>query len=37
MRFLNKINPIAWLVKAMDATDTWVERMSYQGTHWATA
>lgn len=37
MKLLNKINPIAWLTRAMDATDRWVDRMSYQGHHWATA
>lgn len=37
MNFLRKINPIALLVRAMDATDAWVAAMSYQGEHLATA
>jgi len=30
---IKKLNPLTWLIKAMDATDRWVDRMSYQGKH----
>lgn len=32
---IKKLNPLTWLTRAMDATDEWVRRMSYQGGHWA--
>lgn len=41
---IKKLNPITWLVRAMDATDraverldTWSQRWEYRGKHWATA
>ena len=30
-------HPFTLLQRAMDATDKWVERLGYQGRHWAPA
>lgn len=30
-------HPLTTLQRAMDATDAWVNRLGYQGRHWATA
>lgn len=37
MKFLRKLNPITLYNRALDVTDEWVRRTSYQGVHWATA
>lgn len=32
---IKKMNPLSWLIRAMDAVDAWNGRMDYQGRHWA--
>lgn len=33
MKIIKKYNPIALLVRALDATDRWMARMDYAGRH----